>query len=98
MPGYVKDALLEFQHPTPTIPHHSLHQWTAPQYGSTAPRTAHPTDDALALNPDESNTVKQLVRNFLYYSRAVDLSMIVALNTITAQQSKVTQETAGKVM
>ena len=50
MSGYVKDALHKFHHPTPTIPHHSPHQWTEPKHGSTAPQMAYPEDDSLALN------------------------------------------------
>ena len=50
--GYLKDALQKFQHPNPTIPHHLLHQWIAPNHGSTVPQLAHPTDDSPSLNPD----------------------------------------------
>ena len=91
MPGYVKDTLHKFQHPTPTRPQHSPHQWAAPKYGSTAPQMAHPEYDSLALNPEEASTVQQFVGKFLYYARAVNPTMIVALNTIAAQQSKSTQ-------
>ena len=53
MPGYVKDALQKFQHHTPTRPQHSPHQWTAPQYGYTAPQLEHPKDDSPELNTEE---------------------------------------------
>ena len=96
MPGYVKDALLEFQHPTPTIPHHSLHQWTAPHYGSTAPQMLHPIYDSPALNIDEANNVQQVVGTLFYYAHAVDPTVLVSLNIIAAEQSKSTQETAKK--
>ena len=92
MPGYVKDALHKYQHPTPTGPHHSPHQWKAPKYVSTEPQLAHPEDDSPELNPEETNIVQQVVGTFLYYARAVDPTMIVALNKISAQQSKSTQE------
>ena len=98
MPGYVKDALHKFQHPTPTIPQHSPHQWMAPKYGSTAPQMAHPEDESPVLINWEENTVQQFVRAFLYYSRAVDPTILIALNKIAAQQSKSTQEIAKKVV
>ena len=98
MPGYVKDALHKFQHITPTRPLHSPHQWTEPKYGSTAPHMAHPEDDSPALNPEETNTVQQVVGTFLYYARVVDPTMLAALNTVASQQSKSTQETAKKVV
>ena len=84
--------------PPPTRLQHSPHQWTAPKYGSTAPQLAHPEDESPALNPEEANTVQQVVGALLYYARALDRTMLVALNTIAAQQSKITQETAKKVV
>ena len=96
MPGYVKDTLHKFQHPNPTRPQHSFHQWTEPKYESTAPQMAQPSDDYLTLNPDEANTVQQVFGKFLYYAHTVGPTMLAALNAIAAQQSKSTQETAKK--
>ena len=98
MPGYVKDKLHKFQHPTPTRPQHSPHQWTSPKYESTLLYLAQPEDYSLALNPEEANTFQNVVRTFLQYARAVDPTMLAALNTIEAQQSKSTQETENKVV
>ena len=98
IPGYVKDALHKFQHPTSTRPQHSPHQWTAQKYGSTAHQLVHPEDESPALNSNEANTVQQVIVTFLYYARAVEPKMLVALNTIVAQQLKTTQETAKKVV
>ena len=98
MPGYVKEALHKFQHPTPTRPQHSPQQWTAPNYGCTAPKLAHPKDESPAQNPEEANTVQQVVGKFLYYVRAVDPTILVALNTIASQQLKSTLETAKNMV
>ena len=98
MPGYVKDALHKFQHPTPTRPQHSPQQWTVPKYRSTAPQLAHPEDESPALNPEEENTVQQVVGKLFYYARAVYPTMLVSLNTIASQQSKSIQETEKKVV
>ena len=98
MPGYVKDALHKFQDPTPTRPQHSPHQWTAPKYVSTAPQLAHPEDDSPALNPEEASKVQQVVGTLLYYAHVLDPSVLVSLNTIASQQSKITQETVNKVV
>ena len=98
MPGYMKDALHKFQHPTPTIPQHLLHQWKAPNYGYTAPQLAHPTNNSLELNPDESINAQQVVGKFLYYARTVDPTMLVTLNSIAAEQSKNHQVIAEKVV
>ena len=58
----------------------------------------HPEDDSLSLNPEESNTVQQVAGTFLYYSRAVDPTILLAPNTIAVQQSKRTQEKTNKVV
>ena len=94
----MKDALQKSQHPTPTRTHNSLHQWTAPNYGSTALQMAHLTDDSPAIYLDEAGNVQQLVGTFLYYTRAVDPTMLVTLNKISYEQSKITQETEKKVV
>ena len=98
MPGHVKDALQKFQHSTLTTPQHSPHHWTAPSYGSTAPQLEHPKDESPALNPDESRNVQQLVVTFLYCVRAFYPKVLVILNTIAAEQSKSTQETAKTML
>ena len=88
MPGYAKEALDKFQQPTPTIPQHSPYQWIAPNYGPTAPQLNHPTDNYPALNPAEFTNVQQVVGKFLYYVRAVKMTMLVIINSIAAEQKK----------
>ena len=84
--------------PPQTGTQHSPHQWTAPNYGYTAPHLAYPTVDSPALNPDESRNFQQVVETFLYYKRAVNPEMIVALNTIASEQPKITHGTSKKVV
>jgi hypothetical protein len=33
MPGYIKDTLHKFQHPTAKHPQYAPHNWTVPAYG-----------------------------------------------------------------
>ena len=35
MLGYIKAALLKYQHPEPRKPQHAPHKWDKPQYGQT---------------------------------------------------------------
>ena len=65
-----------------------------PNYGSTAPQLSHQAPESLKLSLPESNTVKQAVGNFLYYARTVDTTMLVALNSITAEQANSIESTA----
>ena len=41
MPGYSKEELHKFQHPTPIRPQHSPHQWNSSKYCSAAPQMTH---------------------------------------------------------
>ena len=52
------------------------------------PQLAHPTDNSPSLKPDEAINVYQLLGIVLYYVCAVDLEMLVTLNTIAAKQLK----------
>ena len=97
MPGYVAAALHKFQHPTPTRPQHAPHKWTEPSYGAKVQLTP-PTDTSEALSPAEQLRIQQITGTFLYYARAVDPTMHVALGTIASQQSKATEATLAKIV
>ena len=85
IPGYVKEALHKFQQPTLSLPHQLPHQLNPPNYGSTAPQLAHQAPESPKLSPPEAITVQQVVGNFLYYARAVDTTILVAMNSISAE-------------
>jgi hypothetical protein len=50
MPGYIAKTLERFQHPNPTRPQHSPHDWQAPQYGAHTQLTD-PIDTSPPLPP-----------------------------------------------
>ena len=92
MPGYVARALQRFKH-SPTRPEHAPHKSVLPQYGApiqyaTAPDTSPKLDKAGIKN------VQAIVGVFLYYARAIDNTMMVALNDIAASQAQATEHTA----
>jgi hypothetical protein len=97
MPGYVKNALVRFQYSDPYRPDYATHQWTAPVFGSRKPQLATPTDTADLLPPNDVTVVQQIVGTFLFYARAVDQTMLVALGSIASQQTKATQNTAKAI-
>jgi hypothetical protein len=98
MPGYVAQALHKFQHPTPSRAQHAPHAWTRPVYGAKIQYADVPDDSAL-LPAADIKRVQQIVGTLLYYyARAVDSTMLVALNTISAAQSKATADTATAVV
>lgn len=93
MPGYIRNALKKFKHSQPAKPEHSPHTCTKPAYGTTV-QAPIPDDDSPTLPAADINRIQQIVGTLLYYARAVDPTLLVALNSISAQQSAATRNTA----
>jgi hypothetical protein len=93
MPGYGTKALDRFQHNACGRTQHSPHAWTKPQYGSHPQLTPAP-DDTDLLPPSTLTRIQEIVGTLLFYGRAIDSTMLVALGTIASQQSKGTQAMA----
>ena len=93
MPGYVEKALQRFCHPTPTKPEDSPHEWIQPNYGAKTQMTTAP-DKSPALEPPEIKRLQTIIGTFLYYARAIDNTMHVALGSLGSAQSKGTKATA----
>jgi hypothetical protein len=92
MPEYVSKALTRFNHPPPSRPQNAPHSWTKPQYGAKTQLTP-PLDTSPALNPREVQLLQQIIGVFLYFGRAVDSTILVALGTLAANQTKATKNT-----
>ena len=84
MPKYVPSKLKEFNHPTPSRPQHSPYP-SAPRFKNSQKPV--PEDNTTLLLPDKIKRIQQIVGSFLYYGRAIDLTIIKALNTLATQQS-----------
>ena len=92
MPSYIPDALQRFDHVAPKKPQHSPHAWTQPNYGAKQQMTASP-DNSTPLAPKEVTKLQQIIGTLLYYARAVDSTMLVALGTLASAQTKATTNT-----
>jgi hypothetical protein len=90
MPNYVQDALTEFEHPPPSKPEHQPYRHNPPQFGVKTQLTE-TVDNSTPLNKQETLWLQQITSKFLYYSRAVNPTMNVALSTLASQQTKGTQ-------
>jgi hypothetical protein len=96
MPGYVEAALHRFQHAVPTKPQHSPYQATLPQYGAKVQHIDEP--DTSPLLPKSAITrIQQVIGTFLFYARAVDTTMLVALSTLASEQASVTTKTEAAI-
>jgi hypothetical protein len=96
MPGYLKKALIRFKHKTPDKIQNSLHPHMIPQYGA---KTQYAKDDNLSplLLKEETKYIQAVAGTLLYYARAVNTTILMALSLIATEQAKPMEETMNKV-
>ena len=96
MPGYVQHALKKFQYDITSTqkPMDALHPYKATKKHGL-PMT-HPTDNSAKLSPHAIKHLQQIVGTFLFYSRAVDPTMLTALSIIATEQTQGTNTTKEK--
>ena len=92
MPGYIAKLLHRWSHPPPNKPQHSPHAWSRPTYGA-AVQYALPETDQPILSPAKVKRIQSIIGGLLYYARAIDSTMLVALNTVSSDQSSATADT-----
>ena len=95
MPKYIGNKLHEFLHLKPAQAQHAPYPATERRYGKAAQDSA-PPDDTPDLLATGKKRVQQIVGSFMYYGRAVDLTILKALNSLSRQQSSPTQTTAKR--
>ena len=84
MPNYISSMLNKYQHPPTKHAQHSPHLWNRPTYGAPQQLTKAP-DTTNPLELSEVKRIQKIVGTLLYYARAVDATMLVALGTIASQ-------------
>ena len=92
MPGYIQKALEKFQHPKPSRPQNSPHTHAIPIYGARA-QFVTDTNDTPFLDKIAQKFIQAVTGTLLFYARAVDPTILVALSAIASQQAKPTQLT-----
>ena len=96
MPRYVQNALKRFNHRPPSKPCYSPHPAVPIQYGQKVQYAQPSTQQSTAL-PENIKLCQQVVGVFLYYARAVDCTMLLALNSISEAQTNPSQQTMNNV-
>ena len=96
MPGYIQEALQRFSHPTPSKSQDSPFKWSRPIFGQKI-QYAPDEDCTPLLNTKDTKRVQQVVGTLLYYARAIDNTMLPALNDIASNQASPTQHTAREI-
>ena len=96
MPNSINKYLERFQHPVPTRPKHSPHKWIAPMYDAKVQYSSD-TTPAPKLDKYGITSVQSISDTFIYISRAVEPTMLIALNKIGAEQASPTTSTIKKM-
>ena len=95
IPGYVKEALEEFMHELPKFLCYAPSKAAQRIYGQRM-QFAH-IDESDKLTDKEIKYIQKVTGKFLYYARAVDPTMLHALNDIATKTIKGTKETLEDV-
>ena len=84
MPNYVPKKLKEFDHPNPSRPQHALHR--SPPRFSKAQKPV-PDNESTHFLKERTKRIQHIVVSFLYYGRAIDLTIKKNLIKLSSQQS-----------
>jgi hypothetical protein len=96
MPGYIDNLLIKFKHPRPSKPRLLPHACLPIAYGAKTQFA--PDDDASALLSEiRKRRIQEIVGSLLYYARAVDNKLLVALSAIASRQAQATVATEQAV-
>ena len=96
MPHYITKLLERFDHPPPRHPQHSPYAAQPKRFGVSAQLPV-PHHTKPILPPDRILRIQQIIGSILYYARAVDVTTLVALSSIAAEQTKATEDTEARV-
>jgi hypothetical protein len=96
MPGYIAKALSRFAHETPSKPQHQPHPHAEKTYGATV-QYAKALDNSPLLPPNSKTYIQQVLGVLLYYGRAVDSTVLVALSSIASAQAAPTELTLSLI-
>ena len=96
MPGYINKLLQRLHHKRPKRPVDALYKWQHPVYGKYTQYNV-PIDTSPRLTPAASLLLQSTIGSLLFYSHAVDTSMLPGLNEISTQQSDPTTNNQLKV-
>jgi hypothetical protein len=91
MPGYISNVFSKFQRDAPKHPQHTPSRYVTPLYGA---KTRYATkDETPPLTTQQCLTIQKVTGSVLYYARAVDPTVLMPLNDIATEETKVTKKT-----
>ena len=93
---YVKESLILFNHAVPRTPQDQPHPQIKPKYGQKGQYTKE-EDASPPLNATKNKLVQEVLGVFLYYGRAIDMTVLTALGNIATQQAAPNENTMRNV-
>ena len=91
MPGYVKAALVRFGVERAGKPTHNPTKFDPIAYGQRIQLTE--TDDSPLCTDEEAKFIREVVGVFMYYARAIDITMATPLSKLSIGQARPTTHT-----
>ena len=96
MPNYVAKQLVKYRHKAPKRRQNCPYELEPRVYGKKAQEVPKKTTIP-KVSAEEKKYIQQVVGSFLYYARAVDMTILHALNSIAAEQADPTVRTMRRV-
>jgi hypothetical protein len=96
MPNYVRKQLTKYRWDKPKRAQNCPFEPNPVHYGKKSDEIIHDTDSPV-LDPEGKKFVQQIIGSFLYYARAVDCTILTALNAMASDSSKPTERTLKRV-
>ncbi len=97
MPGYIKKKLQEYGHVVPNRLQSCPYAPEPKQFGVTVQAPA-PPDNTPRLNDAGIKQVQKIVGSIIFYARAIDMTVLMALSSIVTEQPKATDRTLARCM
>jgi hypothetical protein len=95
MPVYVSKVSSKFQHDSPKHPQHTPSQYVTLVYSAKTQYDR--KDETPPLTAQQCLTIQKVTGSVLYYARAVDPTVLMSLNDIATEQTKVKEKTQAAI-
>ena len=96
IPNYVTKKLTEYGYKPCKRQQYCPYEPNPIRYGKNSDNIIH-EEESPPLNDKNKKSVQQVLGSFLYYARAIDLTILHALSAIASEQSKPTERTMKRV-
>ncbi len=96
MPKYVHKQLLKYKHTTPKRKQNCPYSPNPIKYGAKIQAPTAP-DESPPLSKEDHKYIQQVVGSFLFYARAIDNTILMALSAIAGDQAAPTENTMKRV-